>query len=217
MRGAATSCSPGRGASTPARRRRLRQPPVPAPPLDARPKRFSVTEIETLRRDPYAVYARRHAGWRRSTRCCATRARPSAARCSMTSCSRFTEAAPIRGPADAEDALIAAARERFRRSGACRPTSRRSGGRAFSPLAKDIVRWERERRARVVTSRLAEVRAERYVGRRHRRHAVGLCRPHRPLAGRHGRHPRLQDRLVALQGAGAHADSRRSWRWRARC
>ncbi len=33
--------------------------PAPAPPLEARPRHFSVTEIETLRRDPYAVYARR--------------------------------------------------------------------------------------------------------------------------------------------------------------
>lgn len=33
--------------------------PRPCPPLDLRPKAFSVTEIETLRRDAYAVYARR--------------------------------------------------------------------------------------------------------------------------------------------------------------
>ena len=33
--------------------------PSPAPPLAARPRRVSVTEVETLRRDPYAVYARR--------------------------------------------------------------------------------------------------------------------------------------------------------------
>ena len=33
--------------------------PAPRPPLAHRPTRFSVTEIETLRRDPYAVYARR--------------------------------------------------------------------------------------------------------------------------------------------------------------
>lgn len=32
--------------------------PRPSPPLDARPKAFFVTEIETLRRDPYAIYAR---------------------------------------------------------------------------------------------------------------------------------------------------------------
>ena len=36
--------------------------PCPRPPLEARPRRFSVTEIETLRRDPYAVYARRVLG-----------------------------------------------------------------------------------------------------------------------------------------------------------
>ena len=33
--------------------------PSPKPPLALRPTRFSVTEIETLRRDPYAIYARR--------------------------------------------------------------------------------------------------------------------------------------------------------------
>ena len=32
--------------------------PAPMPPLAARPTRFSVTEIETLIRDPYAIYAR---------------------------------------------------------------------------------------------------------------------------------------------------------------
>jgi ATP-dependent helicase/nuclease subunit B len=36
--------------------------PGPKPPLSIRPKQFSVTEIETLRRDPYAVYARRILG-----------------------------------------------------------------------------------------------------------------------------------------------------------
>lgn len=36
--------------------------PSPRPPLEARPRRYSVTEIETLRRDPYALYARRILG-----------------------------------------------------------------------------------------------------------------------------------------------------------
>lgn len=36
--------------------------PEPKPPVAVRPHRFSVTEIETLRRDPYAVYARRILG-----------------------------------------------------------------------------------------------------------------------------------------------------------
>lgn len=38
--------------------------PCPKPPIAARPRRFSVTEIETLRRDPYAVYAKRILGLR---------------------------------------------------------------------------------------------------------------------------------------------------------
>ena len=33
--------------------------PRPRPPLEARPRRFSVTEVETLIRDPYAVYAKK--------------------------------------------------------------------------------------------------------------------------------------------------------------
>jgi ATP-dependent helicase/nuclease subunit B len=32
--------------------------PRPCPPLDARPRRLSVTQVETWRRDPYAIYAR---------------------------------------------------------------------------------------------------------------------------------------------------------------
>jgi ATP-dependent helicase/nuclease subunit B len=35
------------------------RPPEPRPPLAARPASLSVTEIETLIRDPYAIYARR--------------------------------------------------------------------------------------------------------------------------------------------------------------
>jgi len=33
--------------------------PAPAPPLDARPRKLPVTDIETLIRDPYAIYAKR--------------------------------------------------------------------------------------------------------------------------------------------------------------
>ncbi len=40
------------------------QPPRPCPPPEARPKTISFTEVETLIRDPYAVYARRVLGLR---------------------------------------------------------------------------------------------------------------------------------------------------------
>ena len=33
-------------------------PPAPRPPISARPKKLSVTQIETLMRDPYGIYAR---------------------------------------------------------------------------------------------------------------------------------------------------------------
>lgn len=36
--------------------------PKPKPPLNVRPKHFSVTEIETLRRDPYSIYAKKILG-----------------------------------------------------------------------------------------------------------------------------------------------------------
>lgn len=35
------------------------KPPKPCPPVEARPRQMSVTEIETWVRDPYAIYARR--------------------------------------------------------------------------------------------------------------------------------------------------------------
>ena len=34
------------------------RPPRPCPPVALRPRRMSVTEIETWLRDPYAIYAR---------------------------------------------------------------------------------------------------------------------------------------------------------------
>ncbi|MFP6732133.1 MAG: double-strand break repair protein AddB, partial [Alphaproteobacteria bacterium] len=37
---------------------RALEPPAPTPPVTARPRRLSVTRIETWRRDPYAIYAR---------------------------------------------------------------------------------------------------------------------------------------------------------------
>lgn len=38
--------------------------PCPTPPLEARPDRLSVTEVETLIRDPYAIYAKKVLGLR---------------------------------------------------------------------------------------------------------------------------------------------------------
>jgi len=47
-----------RALDQPAGRPRPANPPRPCPPVTARPRRLSVTEIETWLRDPYAIYAR---------------------------------------------------------------------------------------------------------------------------------------------------------------
>jgi ATP-dependent helicase/nuclease subunit B len=39
-------------------------PPTPKPPVEARPRRLSVTQVETWMRDPYAIYARHVLGLR---------------------------------------------------------------------------------------------------------------------------------------------------------
>lgn len=54
----ATWLSAARALDRPAQSLPPAQRPAPAPPLAARPKRLSVTRIEWLLRDPYAVYAR---------------------------------------------------------------------------------------------------------------------------------------------------------------
>ena len=50
-----------RRLDAPTRRARA-APPRPRPPVSARPRRLRVTEVETLIRDPYAIYARRVLG-----------------------------------------------------------------------------------------------------------------------------------------------------------
>jgi ATP-dependent helicase/nuclease subunit B len=47
-----------RGLDAPASAPRAAPRPMPRPPLDARPKRLSVTEIEHWLRDPYTIYAK---------------------------------------------------------------------------------------------------------------------------------------------------------------
>lgn len=48
-----------RALDDPGGQRSLIQPPEPAPPVEARPRRLSITRIETWIRDPYAIFASR--------------------------------------------------------------------------------------------------------------------------------------------------------------
>ncbi|MDF0601299.1 PD-(D/E)XK nuclease family protein [Psychromarinibacter sp. C21-152] len=62
-------CALSRRLDAPTEEMRTATPPVPRPaprpPLDARPAELSITEIQTLIRDPYAIYARHVLGLRR--------------------------------------------------------------------------------------------------------------------------------------------------------
>ncbi|MDW6024527.1 double-strand break repair protein AddB [Mesorhizobium sp. BAC0120] len=132
--------------------------PKPKPPLGARPKRFSVTEIETLRRDPYAIYARHVL--RLSPLDPLLRDPGAAERGTLFHLilSRFTESCPDPAAPDAETLLVAAARSAF--AEACLPPDVEAvWWPRFEGSVEAIIAWERRERA-AVKRRLAEVRSD---------------------------------------------------------
>ncbi len=130
------------------------QPPAPRPPVSARPRRLSVTAIETWRRDPYAIYARR-----------ILRLRPldpidappdAAARGTFihAALDAFVRAWPGALPDDAYERLIEHGRAAFREA-IDRPGVRAFWWPRFERIARWFVEKERERRAD-----LADLRSE---------------------------------------------------------
>ncbi len=122
------------------------RPPAPRPPLSARPRRLSVTAIETWRRDPYAIYARH-----------ILRLRPldpidapfdAAARGSFIhdALDAFVRAWPDRLPEDAYERLLEHGREAFREA-IDRPGVRRFWWPRFERIARWFLEQERKRRA----------------------------------------------------------------------
>jgi ATP-dependent helicase/nuclease subunit B len=135
--------------------------PRPKPPLTARPKRFSVTEIETLRRDPYAIYARHVL--RLSPLDPLSRDPEASERGTLFHLilRRFAESCPDPTAADAGDRLVAAARGAFAEAGLPSDVEAVWWPR-FMASVESILRWERRERA-AVRQRLAEVRAEPFT------------------------------------------------------
>ena len=129
-------------------------PPEPRPPVAARPRKLSVTQIETWMRDPYAIYARRIL---RLEALDPIDADPGAAERGNfihAALDRFVLAFPEALPTDAEQHLLALGTAAF---GAA---LERPGVRAFWwPRFERIARWfvalERERR-----QTLSEIRSE---------------------------------------------------------
>ncbi|CAN7583438.1 double-strand break repair protein AddB [Aminobacter sp. LjRoot7] len=128
--------------------------PEPRPPVEVRPRRFSITEIETLRRDPYAVYARRILGL--SAIDPLVRDPGAAERGTLFHDILHLFSATIVDPRapNAFDALIAAGRHCFAEAALPADVEAVWWPR-FERLAVNIIEWERSR-ADAVASRHAE-------------------------------------------------------------
>ena len=161
--------------------------PAPVPPLHARPKKLSVTEIEVLRRDPYALYAKRVLDLRPLD---APRAVPDE-RDRGTLFHRIAE----RMVAEELDATAPDARERLDEiahetfSEAALPSDIHVLWWArYETIAPHLLAWERERAADVVASH-PEAWGTIEVGHSAQRQG----RPHGCDERRPGRDHRLQD------------------------
>jgi ATP-dependent helicase/nuclease subunit B len=138
------------------------RPPAPRPPVEARPRRLSVTEVETWMRDPYAIYARHVLGLRALD---PIDADPSAADYgSMVhkALERFLKETPATLPPDAEARLIAIGEEVFAKS-VKSPAVWAFWWPRFLSVARWVVAKERERRSLVRTIH-AEIKGTLEIG-----------------------------------------------------
>ena len=126
-------------------------PPEPRPPLAARPRKLSVTQIETWLRDPYAIYARHILGLRALDELDADPGRAELGTAIHRTLDAFFRRFPKGLPDDAEAELLRIGREQFG------PILSRPGAWAFWwPRFERIARWlvdqERARRLGIVES-----------------------------------------------------------------
>jgi ATP-dependent helicase/nuclease subunit B len=141
----------------PADRTRIERP-APRPPIEARPRRLSVTEIETWMRDPYAIYAKHVLGL---TALDPIDADPGAAEYGSLvhgTIERFLNENPGPLPADAEDRLLAIGTELFAEALA-RPGLWAFWWPRFTAVTRWLVAHERGRRPSVRQT-WCEVRGE---------------------------------------------------------
>jgi ATP-dependent helicase/nuclease subunit B len=134
--------------------RRPAPPPAPRPPLSARPRQLSVTQIETWIRDPYAIYARHILKLKALDDLDQDPGRADLGNAVHASLREFIRRYPSFLPLFPEEELLAIGRECFG------PVLSRPGVWAFWwPRFERIARWfvdeERARRGEIV-DRLAE-------------------------------------------------------------
>lgn len=126
-------------------------PPLPCPPLAARPRELSVTRIETWMGDPYALYAREILRLRALDPLDADPGAAQRGTLVHEALERFLKAYPDKLPDDALDAMIEIGAEVFR------PVSARPGAFAFWwPRFRRVAAWfvaeERARRGGIAAS-----------------------------------------------------------------
>jgi ATP-dependent helicase/nuclease subunit B len=126
-------------------------PPEPRPPVSARPRQLSVTQIETWLRDPYAIYARHILGLRPLDELDADPSRAELGTVIHRTLDAFFRRFPKQLPDDAEGELLRIGREQFG------PILSRPGAWAFwwprfERIASWLVNQERIRRADTVES-----------------------------------------------------------------
>jgi ATP-dependent helicase/nuclease subunit B len=134
--------------------------PRPTPKVVSRPNRFSVTEIETLRRDPYALYARRVLGLYPLDP--VIRDPGAAERGSLFHdiLHEFIRSGADPRGEDAEERLLATGRRVFD-AAALPPDVDAVWWPRFAGLARSIVDWERDVRPPGISRRLTEADAEK--------------------------------------------------------
>ncbi|MGY6709902.1 MAG: double-strand break repair protein AddB [Rhizobiaceae bacterium] len=133
--------------------------PEPRPPVEARPRDFSVTEIETLRRDPYAVYARRILGLQPLEPLLRDPGAAERGTLFHDIIHAFSTEVPDPAAHDAADRLLEIARRHFDAL-ALPPDIDAVWWPRFVDMAPRLVEWERER-PRGILSRHAELAATR--------------------------------------------------------
>ena len=127
------------------------QAPAPTPPVAARPRQLSVTQVETLIRDPYAVYARHVLGLRALEPIDADPGGAERGRFVHAALDAFVRAFPGALPEDAFEQLMAIGREKLD------GMEERPGVRAFWwPRFERVARWfvehERGRRTGIANT-----------------------------------------------------------------
>ncbi|MBX3505424.1 MAG: double-strand break repair protein AddB [Parvibaculum sp.] len=136
--------------------------PRPAPPLDARPQKFSVTEIETLIRDPYAIYARKILKLPVLDPLDADIAAAERGTIVHEALERFVEEFPEKLPDNALDRLLEIGRGVFA-AAMDRPGVAAFWWPRFERIARWIVDYELENRAGLLRS-IAEAKGEIVIG-----------------------------------------------------